>query len=71
MGETAIIPKSLLAGKDFKPGEEMVVKIVGIHGDKVEIAYAPEKGGEGEEPEKAGMPEGMGGGDQEMQSMMD
>lgn len=45
----AILPKSILAGKDFKPGEEVVLKIVEIHDDEVVVEYAPEKGGEGEE----------------------
>lgn len=42
-GETALIPKSLLAGKEFKPGEEVVLKIVHIFDDEVEVQYAPEK----------------------------
>lgn len=37
---TALIPKSLLAGKDFKPGEEIVFKIVHLYDDEVEIEYA-------------------------------
>lgn len=42
-GETALIPKSLLAGKDFQVGEEVVLKIVHDHGDEVEVEYASEK----------------------------
>ena len=45
----AILPKSILAGKEFKPGEEVVLKIVEIHDDEVVVEYAPSKGGEGEE----------------------
>jgi hypothetical protein len=48
-GETALLPKSILGGKDFKPGEEVVLKIVRMHDDEVEVAYAPAKPGEGEE----------------------
>jgi len=44
-GPTALIPKTLLAGKEFKPGEEVVMKIVHDHGDEVEIAYATEPSG--------------------------
>jgi len=40
---TALIPKSLLAGKDFKPGDEIVFKIVHLYDDEAEIAYATEK----------------------------
>jgi hypothetical protein len=78
-GETAVIPKALLGGKDFKPGDEMVVQIVAVHGDRVEIKYAPEKGGEekgeGEEqPAQAAVPPGAAGGgaggDAEMAGMM-
>lgn len=39
-GETALIPKSLLAGKEFQPGEEVVFQIVHIYEDEVEIQYA-------------------------------
>lgn len=42
-GPTALVPKSLLGGKDFQPGEEVVFKIVALRGDEVEIAYATEK----------------------------
>lgn len=56
-GTEAVVPKALLAGKDFKPGDEMVVVIKSIHDDEVVIAYAPEKGGE----ESGGGEEGGGG----------
>jgi hypothetical protein len=63
-GETAVLPKSILAGKEFKPGEEVVLKIVAIHDDSVEVKYASESGDEhsegGEEPEPAAQPDGGG-----------
>lgn len=37
---TALIPKTLLAGKEFKVGEEVVFKIVHMYEDEVEIEYA-------------------------------
>jgi hypothetical protein len=44
MGEqTALLPKSILAGKDFKVGDEVVLKITGMHEGEVEVEYAPEK----------------------------
>lgn len=47
-GETALLPKTILAGKEFKPGEEVVLKIVHIYDDEIEVAYATgEGGGEG------------------------
>lgn len=55
-GETALLPKSILAGKEFRPGEEVVLKIVRVHDDEVEVEYAPEKPKESEseqEPESA------------------
>lgn len=69
-GNTALLPKSILAGKDFKPGEEVVLKIVRIHDDEVEVAYASEKpGGEGPSADQeidqmagGGNPGGMEGG---------
>jgi len=42
-GETALLPKSILGGKKFNVGEEVVLKIVHEYGDEVEVAYAPEK----------------------------
>jgi hypothetical protein len=45
-GQTAILPKSILAGKEFKPGDEVVLRIVNMHENDVEVEYAPE------EPEK-------------------
>ena len=64
-GETALIPKTLLAGKKFDVGDEVVLEIVHDHGDEVEVKYAPEKpgGGEGE-----GGPE-MAQADQKLASM--
>ncbi len=59
---SALIPKSLLAGKEFNPGDELVLKIKAIHGDEVEVEYAaePEKGGsEGEDQSAAEELEGM------------
>lgn len=50
--ETGILPKSLMAGKDFKVGEEIVLKITAIHENDFEVEYAYDEGsekGEGEE----------------------
>ncbi len=49
---TALIPKSILGGKKFEPGEEVVLKIVADHGEEMEVEYATEKPGEKEEPMK-------------------
>jgi len=40
--ETALLPKTILGGKEFKPGEEVVLKIVADHGEEVEVEYATE-----------------------------
>lgn len=57
-GETALIPKSLLGGKKFSVGDEVVLKIVHEYEDEVEVAYATEtKAEEAEEPEPANMGE--------------
>lgn len=72
--QTAVLPKSILAGKDFKPGEEVVLKVVAVHDNDVEVEYAPEGPEEGQAPPEApmaqGAPEGSGGGG-EMASMME
>ncbi len=70
----ATIPKALLAGKEFKPGEEIVFEIVSIQDDSVVIKYASEHGKEGEgyeEGERGGMAEGTMGGGDEYASMME
>jgi hypothetical protein len=61
-----LLPKSILMGKDFKPGDEIVLKIDAIHDDEVEVSYATEKkeaGGGGTEeaaaPEKSSAASGM------------
>jgi hypothetical protein len=62
---TGILPKAILAGKKFNVGDEVMLKIVAIHGDEVQVAYAPEKEepseapAPGEEPEPAAAPSGM------------
>jgi hypothetical protein len=42
-----LLPKSILMGKDFKPGEEIVLKIEAIHDDEVEVSYATGEEGKG------------------------
>lgn len=61
-GETALLPKSILAGKEFQPGEEVVLKVVHIYDDEVEVEYAPEK------PETPMGPEAMSA-DEEIEGM--
>ena len=52
----ATLPKSILAGKEFKVGDEVVLKITGMHDNEISVAYAPAKP-EGEEKEAAAEPE--------------
>lgn len=66
-----LLPKAILAGKDFKPGDEIVLKIDAIHDDEVEVSYAPEKGKEGGDAEMAEAPPPGEDGDSEMASMME
>jgi hypothetical protein len=65
--ETALLPKAVLGGKEFKVGEEVVLKIVHDHGDEVEVQYATE------EPEKkdesGGEPSDMASADAKLESM--
>jgi hypothetical protein len=68
-GETGILPKSLMGGKEFKPGEEIVLKVVAVHENDFEVEYSHDESKEeqGSEPpmEPAGAP---GGGMEEMMS---
>lgn len=47
-GTTALLPKAILAGKTFNPGDEVVLKIVHMYENEVEVAYATEEKGKGE-----------------------
>lgn len=51
-GETssALLPKTLMAGKDFKPGDEIVLKIDHIYEDEFEVSYASEKSDKPKKP---------------------
>lgn len=60
-GATAEIPRSVLGGKDFKPGEEVVLEVVQVNENSVVVKYASEKGDYAEEP-PAAAPAGGGGG---------
>lgn len=42
--KTALLPKSVTGGKDFEPGDEIVLKVVAVHDDELEVSYATEKG---------------------------
>lgn len=41
--QTALLPKSILMGKEFNPGDEVVLKVVHLYEDEVEVEYASEK----------------------------
>lgn len=51
-GHVATLPKSILMGKTFNVGDEVVLKITAIRGGEVEVEYASEPGDE-TEPEPA------------------
>lgn len=57
-GESALLPKSILAGKDFTPGDELVLKVVAMHGDEVEVEYASTKSPKNK-PKGGSMDDGM------------
>jgi hypothetical protein len=63
--QTAELPKSVLGGKEFKPGEEVMLQIVQVMEDSVLVKYASESEGEphDEKAEQAEAPSPeMGGG---------
>lgn len=62
---TAELPKAVLGGKEFKPGEEVVLEVVQVMENSVLVKYASEEGGGeqyhgGEEESSAGEDQ-MGG----------
>lgn len=56
-GETVLIPKSLLQGKEYKAGETIRLKVVHIYEDELEVQ--PETYKEQEEKEERDDPEDM------------
>jgi hypothetical protein len=73
--KTYVLPKAVLEGKEFEPGDELVLRIVSMHGDQIEVTYAPakeqEKEGGQKEMAQAPMPGGEGGGGGGYSSMME
>lgn len=45
---TDIIDKALLAGKEVKPGDRIILEVVATHGNEVEVKYASEESAEPE-----------------------
>ena len=61
----AVLPKAILAGKEFNVGDEVVLKITAMHDDQISVKYAPAKSDESGDDggkEKASMPPEMAGG---------
>ena len=67
--ETALLPKSVLGGKEFKVGEEVVLKIVHDHGEEVEVEYATEKPDKEESPSEESGGSDMAMADNKLSSM--
>lgn len=55
---TAEIPKALLGGKEFKPGEEVVLRVVQVNEDSVLVEYASPRDEDSQEKEPAAPPPG-------------
>lgn len=66
----AVLPRSILAGKEFNVGDELVLKITAMHEDQIEVEYASSESDQ-ESKEGQGEMERYRGGDSEMQSMME
>lgn len=59
----ATLPKSILAGKDFKVGDEIMLQITQLNEDSVVVKYAKgEEEGEKEAPPPEAPPAGTGAG---------
>lgn len=55
--ESFLTGKSVLGGKEAKPGDEWVFKVVAVHDDEIEWTYAT--GEEKDEKKKSAMDESM------------
>jgi hypothetical protein len=66
---TGLLPKSVLGGKELKPGDECTLQIVADHGDEYEVKYADQGAEEPQDPDGPGSspPAAPGGG---MESML-
>lgn len=40
---TAMVPKSICPQMEFKPGDEIILKVKDIRGDMLEVEYAPDE----------------------------
>lgn len=58
LGETALVPKSILAGKELQPGDTVTFKVVHLYDDEVELRP------ESESKEEATEPKGMSANDE-------
>jgi hypothetical protein len=53
--QEAILPRTILAGKDFNVGDELVLEVTAIRDNEVSVKYAPAKPeGEGEDEPDSG-----------------
>lgn len=54
-GDTISVPKEFLQGTEFKPGDELVLKVVAVSDEGLEVAYATadDKGDDGSSRESA------------------
>jgi hypothetical protein len=43
IGETALLPVSLLHGQEVTPGDEITLRVVHVYEDEVEVAYGAEE----------------------------
>lgn len=65
--KTYVLPKAVFEGKEFEPGDELVLRIVSMDAGQIEVTYAPAKEqekGDGQEAmaqAPAGGSEGGGG----------
>lgn len=55
VGETALVPKTILAGKELQPGDTVTFKVVHLYDDEIELQPVSE----GKETETETEPEGM------------
>lgn len=62
-GETALVSKSALGGKEYNPGDKIEMQVVAAHGDEYEVKCCP--------TDEAKPDEGMAGASGRMSAMMD
>lgn len=55
LGESALLPKSIIGDKELRPGDEITMKVMHVYDDEVEVCCTSSESEEGETESEDGM----------------